>query len=512
MRGGWWNNIRAPAHEPIERHMRIARYLYSESSKTVYLLVGSGLILLLMLGSGVLWNLETRWAAIAMEMMRSGDYFHPYYFTEAYFDKPLLSYWLITGFGHLFGQLNEWALRLPSALAGLLAVWCTYRLGAKLFSRETGLLAGWMLATCFFFVFWARVASADILNLAGTIAAVAWYFERKDRPGFISYSVFFLILAVTCLTKGLIAAVIAILVIIPDLLRNGNWKQYANGQLVLAAILAIAVYFVPFVLSDIRGGANYPQSGLGMVFRENVVRFFHPFDHKGPIYTYLIYFPLYSLPWSIFLPSVLWRAWREWKTLEWMSRWALWACLLIFLFLTASGSRRSYYILLILPFAVLMIADWIMAAPSWLAARRTAVGWLTILAGSLLLIWYGVAIPHGASMGGARLMAREVRAVAERQAPWNQWRIGFCDDSRRLAFYYNSLLGIKDCNPQNEIVLQEMIRSHPRTILVTEMQHYDEVKRIYPRSITVIEQSRLPHFLSKLKSDQHVFVAFIPQL
>jgi hypothetical protein len=189
----------------------------------------------------------------------------------------------------------------------------------------------------------------------------------------------------------------------------------------------------------------------------------------------------------------------------------VWACLLIFLFLIASGSRRSYYILPILPFAVLMIADWIIAAPSRLAARCTAVGWLTILAGSLLLIWYGVAVPHGASMGGARLMAREVRAVAERQAPWNEWRIGFCDDSRRLAFYYNSLLSIKDCNPQNEIVLQEMIRSYPRTILVTEMQHYDEVKRIYPRSITVIEQSRLPHFLKKFKSDQHTFIAFIPQ-
>ena len=36
-----------------------------------------------------------------------------------------------------------------------------------------------------------------------------------------------------------------------------------------------------------RYGAPLTASGLELVFRGNVVRFFDPFDHMGPIYTYL---------------------------------------------------------------------------------------------------------------------------------------------------------------------------------------------------------------------------------
>ncbi len=37
----------------------------------------------------------------------------------------------------------------------------------------------------------------------------------------------------------------------------------------------------PFVLSHFYGAPNYEQSGLGLVLRENVVRFFQPFDQFG---------------------------------------------------------------------------------------------------------------------------------------------------------------------------------------------------------------------------------------
>ena len=30
------------------------------------------------------------------------------------------------------------------------------------------------------------------------------------------------------------------------------------------------------------------------------LRYFQPFDHQGPIYTYFIYLPVYLLPWVVF--------------------------------------------------------------------------------------------------------------------------------------------------------------------------------------------------------------------
>src|SRR6185295_16590829 len=96
----------------------------------------------------------------------------------------------------------------------------------QLIDRRTALLTGWMLTTTHFFVFWSRTASADMLNLAGTVAAVAWYVRRRDRPGFTTAAVFFLILAVTSLFKGLVGAVVPILAVAPHLCAGQRWRRY----------------------------------------------------------------------------------------------------------------------------------------------------------------------------------------------------------------------------------------------------------------------------------------------
>ncbi|HVE41047.1 MAG TPA: glycosyltransferase family 39 protein, partial [Planctomycetota bacterium] len=100
------------------------------------LLGSAALLLFIMPGAADLWTHEGRWAVICREMMRSGDYIHPYLFDEEYYDKPLLSYWLMIGSARLLGGLSETALRLPAMLAGLLAVWCTYRIGRRRFGPE----------------------------------------------------------------------------------------------------------------------------------------------------------------------------------------------------------------------------------------------------------------------------------------------------------------------------------------------------------------------------------------
>ena len=97
------------------------------------------------IGGRGLWGSEDRWAEIVREMINSRDFFHPTLNGEPYFDKPLLSYWLIILTTFVSGDLNEWAIRFPSAVAGLLGLWATVRLGEKLWSKSIGLTAGWIL-------------------------------------------------------------------------------------------------------------------------------------------------------------------------------------------------------------------------------------------------------------------------------------------------------------------------------------------------------------------------------
>jgi len=64
---------------------------------------------------------EPRYAAVAREMLVSGDYVTPRLSGQVWFEKPILYYWLTALFYRLFG-VSELAARLASALAGTLGV------------------------------------------------------------------------------------------------------------------------------------------------------------------------------------------------------------------------------------------------------------------------------------------------------------------------------------------------------------------------------------------------------
>jgi hypothetical protein len=94
---------------------------------------------------------------------------------------------------------------------------------------------------------------------------------------------------------------------------------------------------------------------LDLVWKENVVRFFSPFDHKDPFYVYFIrIFDLFA-PWSILLPAAFVYIFRKGRFTNPGVKTILLYFAGIFLFFTISGSRRSYYILPALPFAAMIV-------------------------------------------------------------------------------------------------------------------------------------------------------------
>jgi 4-amino-4-deoxy-L-arabinose transferase-like glycosyltransferase len=399
------------------------------------LLAATALMLLFGLGSRELWGAETRWANIALQMLQSGDYFDPYLKGGPYYDKPLLSYWLITASAWLTGSLGPWSLRLSSVVAAWLSVWLVYLLGEQRFRKGTGLIAGWMLATTFYFVFWARVATADILTVCGVLAAVWWYWRGPEDTKLWRYVVFFGLLALTSLFKGLIGFILPGLVLLPHLLSDKRWKLHLNLRLAAALLMAGTFYMAPFLLSHLYGAPNYGESGLGLVLRENVVRFFQPFDNIGPIYTYLIYLPVYTLPWAPCWLIALWVALRHWRQIEPDTRWLIQGLALLMIFFTASGSRRSYYVLPLVPFAQLLGAWWITRR---MAARNVEGRGLNIgfgVATAVLVGVLGVLYPWTNSGGGVIRFGETVREQASQQAPLDQWRMVMVEVDNKVPMY-----------------------------------------------------------------------------
>ena len=369
--------------------------------------------------------------------MRTGNYFWPTINGHLYYDKPLGSYWLVLASTWITGGLNETAARLPCALAGLLAVGLLILLARRLYDLRTGVIAGFILATSFSFVFFSRHASADVETITGELAALLLFLKHEDRP--IGWWIVWLwmIMAITSLTKGLLGFVLPIMVMGLYATLSDGWALFGekmlhgaladrmqwvidrnrwlfNWRSIIAIPVGLAIYMTPFRISRAVMGSS---AGLDMVFRENVVRFFQPFDHRGPIYLYLYVIFALMAPWAILLPAALAQMHHarriEAKPAK-SDRFTLVFFWSTFAFFTLSGSRRSYYILPILPPGAMLIAR-LLTSP-W--ERLSNWGrWLLLLGygGFVLVVVAGLAllIPPSAVLPGlmAKLPAAPDRLV-----------------------------------------------------------------------------------------------------
>lgn len=492
-----------------------ATLLWGKKSKAIYLLAVAFVLLLTCLGARDIWTQEHRWADIVSGMFFRHDFLHPYLNDVDYYDKPLLSYWLIAAISYVTGHVSSWALRLPSALAGVLAIWSIYRLGTILKDKTLGLLAGWLLLTTFYFIFWARTSSADMLNMAGSLFAVCWYFEKKSKPNFFNYMIFFLILALTSLCKGLVGAIVPLIAIFPDVIKNNEWKNHLRLSVIPAVIPALLVYLFPFWASSHFGGNTYGESGLYLVYRENILRYFQPFDHKGPIYTYFVYLPIYLLPWALFFIPALFSLKSRWKKMSANSRWMVWSVLLLFIFFTVSGSRRNYYVLPLVPFAILMTADWIATNAS--AKLNLWVGRIAILSLLLFFFNFDVVQPLYYSQGGVQSFATTLKAKATKVKPWSQWDFVMLDPESKTRFYLQLPPQVKNFTITSDERMNQteesLVKVWPvlkakdsNTIFITRKMYEPLLKHILP-NYEIVEAPASQFFKKK---DINEPVAFIP--
>ncbi|MFZ1887358.1 MAG: glycosyltransferase family 39 protein [Candidatus Binataceae bacterium] len=339
----------------------------------------SAILFFTRLGARALWSSEFRWAEIAREMLATRNYFWPTINGRVYYDKPLGSYWLVIWSTYVSGGMNELAARLPCAIAGVLGVALLMMLARRLYDSRTAIVADVILATSFSFVFFSRNASADVETLTGELAALLLFLKYEERQDGWWVVGLWIIMALTSLTKGLLGFVLPIMVIGLYCTLAEGWRAFGdailhgaissrvrwviernrwlfNWKSIPAIVIGIALYSFPFWFSKQVEGSD---KGLQMVWRENVVRFFHPFDHRGPVYLYVYVIFALMAPWAMLLPAALVEAHerrREHAEPARSDRFALVYFWATFVFYTISGSRRSYYILPILPAGALLVA------------------------------------------------------------------------------------------------------------------------------------------------------------
>lgn len=287
----------------------------------LWLVLISGVAFFWHLGSlGLIDETEPLFAEASRQMLVTGDWITPFFNGETRFDKPALIYWCQAIAYSIFG-VNEWAVRLPSALAalGLISLalytiqwylaredyleqkvrptrrWLTAALGAAIMALNPEMIV------------WGRAGVSDMLLVGCMDSALLCFFLGYAQPSKSQvkarwYLAFYILIAGAILTKGPVGIVLPSLIIGIFLLYMGNAKEVLREMRPLTGLLITLCLSLPwYVLVIWRNGENYINSFFGY---HNVERFTSVVNrHSAPWYFYFIIVLLGFAPYSVYLPD-----------------------------------------------------------------------------------------------------------------------------------------------------------------------------------------------------------------
>ncbi len=300
---------------------------------------------------------EGRYAEIPREMLELGDFVTPLLNYVKYFEKPPLLYWLNAISMVVFGE-NEFAVRFPTALCGVLTVLLVYYAGRRLFGRREGVVASLMLGSCTGFMVQSRLAITDILLTFCLSTSLICFFlavqgDEKHKNSF--YYLFYAFAALAVLSKGLIGILLPGIVIFTYLLLTRSWRLLGEMRLFSGITLFLAISAPWFVLVSLKN----PEFAGFFFIHEHFERFLTKVHGRyQPLWFFLPVLFVGMLPWSFFIPSALRSAWRSRNQSAAPFRFFLviWS-LLIFLFFSKSNSKMIPYILPVYPPLALLIGS-----------------------------------------------------------------------------------------------------------------------------------------------------------
>lgn len=318
---------------------------------------------------------EARVAGIAMEMHLDDDWVTPRLFGEPFLEKPPLSLWLDAGAMRVFG-VSPWAVRLASAVAGLLSVMVLYGM-LRRFGRPKAVAwtAGILLATMASYWSNVRGVGEDALLALGVTTALLAFFQAQRAPNAANSLLFIVGIAIATLSKGVLGLAMPGVVIFAFLLADnlidkrlklGAWLR--PGLLTVVGLIPLLIWLA--VLYQ-RGGSHAVAEVL---LTNSVGRFSGSFveaGHYEPFYYYLAKLPEAFLPWNILVYLGLWHFRKELKANRYLLFFSLWI-VAQFIMLTLASSKRTVYLMSMTPAAAVIAAEYARVLFERLQARETA--------------------------------------------------------------------------------------------------------------------------------------------
>jgi 4-amino-4-deoxy-L-arabinose transferase-like glycosyltransferase len=300
---------------------------------------------------------EPREALAVQDIIQRGEWLVPLKRATDIPSKPPLFHWSAALTSRLTGQLNEYTIRFPSALYATVGVLVIYLLARKLFGAEVALMSGAILATMLVYQTQALSARVDMtLCFVVTLSLVLFYSLYRGfliHP--IWYYVFYALVGIGTLAKGPLGILLPALVAGTFVVLKKKWHVLAKFCLHPGVLLMVLLGAGWYVIAVTRGGEGFLDR---QILQENLNRFVGGSGHSHPIYYYIPYLFSQGLPWTLFLPFVLWDSFRRFSlgrddTLFFQ----LWF-VVMFVFFSIAMGKRPVYLLPLYPALSVLTGAW----------------------------------------------------------------------------------------------------------------------------------------------------------
>jgi 4-amino-4-deoxy-L-arabinose transferase-like glycosyltransferase len=377
----------------------------SSQDKQKWMIVGfimvSGLVLFYNLWPKSLeYHGYLRYAEIAREMIRSGDWVVPHYNGEIYTDKPPLIFWLMAIPSWFHGSVTPLIARLPSALSAWAGVVILFYWGRRVYGTvQSGLVSGGLCLMSYQYFFEGRNSKADMLLCLLTVLSLYLFYlgyETDRRKSFLLYGLSFLCMGLGVLTKGPLGIVTPFLIVVAFLLKERQLKILVSKEF-LVGYVVLAITALPWFILFIES-LGWEQT-IALVKSNRVL------TRRAPIYFYFVRIWLEFLPLSLLLPFLFVHLWRKrGERLQSGESFLLIWFVLLFTLLTLFPFRASRYLLPALPPLALLAGGML----------RKRFPHVVVAFCLFVLIWHGVEwhrVRQSLSRSPGMVLAGELRPV-----------------------------------------------------------------------------------------------------
>lgn len=308
---------------------------------------------------------EPREALVVWEMSHGSSLILPLRNGTELPSKPPLLHWLGALTATLRGELDEWSVRFPSALASLCGALLVLVTGSILWSVRAGLVAALVLLTSFE---WSRAATTGrvdmVLTLGLELAFVSLLlFLRGRNPRWLVP--LYLGVSLSILGKGPVGAALPGLLAILVCLLSRDVTPLQQMRLLRGTVAVAILGGSWYALAWSEGGYEFFYK---QVLDENVFRFLGSDKlsggHRHPAWRLYLLLLVGLLPWTLFVPPIaacLWRDRRSLSAQDGLGYLLLWIVVVVGFF-SIPASKRSVYLLALYPAAALIVGWWVDSA------------------------------------------------------------------------------------------------------------------------------------------------------